>query len=224
MPNDDFRELLSVMPDIAAAVNTFNSEAAQLKALKALIQTARNGSDRPALTTATAVALPSQPSERASVQREIEASSTIPALPPAPSSDADAALRVEPTAKKPRKASAKKSISPVRGLNFAPDGKQPLADFVAQKQPRTMFEKNLAACYYLQEIMEISNITVGHVLAVYQFCSWSSASQPDVSLRQTASKRGWIDTSDSKDIKLEWGGQNYLETQMPSSAPTNGGK
>lgn len=224
MPNDDFQELLAAMPDIAKAINTFNSEAAQLKALKALIQTARNGSDRPTVTTATAVEPPSPSSEHPSVPREVELTSTAPALPPAPNDGEEAASKAQPMTKKPRKASVRKNIGPVRGLNFAPEGKQPLADFVAQKQPRTIEEKNLLACYYLQEFLEISNITVGHVLAVYQVCSWRSSPQPDASLRKTASKLGWIDTSNSKAIKVEWAGQNYLETNMPSAAPKKDGK
>lgn len=224
MPNDDFQELLAVMPDIAEAVNTFKSEAAQLKALKALIQTARNGSDRPALPRATAASPQSLPSERPSVQQEIEASSTVPALPPAPHRDEDAAHRVETTAKKSRKSSAKKNITVVRGLNFAPDGKQSLTDLVAQKQPRTVFEKNLVACYYLQHIMDLEGITVGHVLAVYQACSWVSSSSPDVSLRKTASTCGWIDTRNSKDIKVLWAGENHLESKMPTPDPKKGKK
>ncbi|MER6813436.1 hypothetical protein ABT299_29555 [Spirillospora sp. NPDC000708] len=222
MPNDDFQELLAVMPDIAEAVNAFNSEAAQVTALKALIQTARNGSDRPSLTTTTPVAPPNLSPERPSAQREIEASSTVPVLPPAPSGDEDS--RVGPAARKPRKSSAKKNITVVRGLNFAPDGKQSLTDIVAQKQPRTVFEKNLVACYYLQHIMDLEGITVGHVLAVYQACSWVSPSSPDVSLRKTASTCGWIDTRNSKDIKVLWAGENHLESKMPTPDPKKGKK
>lgn len=223
MPNDDFQELLAVMPDIAEAVNTFNSEAAQLKALKALIQTARNGSDRPVPVTASAVAPPSPPAERPSVPREIAASSTVPALPPAPNGEEDTDSEAGPVAKKPRKAS-RKNITIVRGLNFAPDGKQALADFVAEKQPRTMHEKNLVACYYLESVMGVEGITVGHVLAVYLACNWTPPSQPDTTLRNTAAAKDWIDTSDSKNIKVVWGGLHHLQSTMPTPEPKKGKK
>lgn len=221
MPNDDFQELLAVMPDIAEAVNTFNSEAAQLKALKALIQTARNGSDRPALTTTAAVASP-PPTEQPPAVMELQSTSAIPALPPAPNGGEETVSEAESVTKKPRKASTKKNITIVRGLNFAPDGKQSLADFVAEKQPRTMYEKNLVACYYLESVMGVEGITVGHVLAVYLACNWTPPSQPDTTLRNTAAAKDWIDTSDSKNIRVVWGGLHHIQSRMPTPDPKKG--
>jgi hypothetical protein len=223
VPNDDFQELLAVMPDIAEAVNTFNSEAAQLKALKALIQTARNGSDRPVLAMTSAVASPPPPEQPPSAV-ELQSTSAVPALPPAPTEREDATSTAEVPTKKRRKSSTKKNFTVVRGLNFAPAGEQSLADFVAEKQPRTMHEKNLAACYYLQHIMNLSSITVGHVLAVYRECDWTAPSQPDTTLRNTAAAEGWIDTGNTKDIKVVWAGQNHIESKMPTLDPRKGKK
>lgn len=217
MPDDKFRQLLAVMPEIAEAINIFDSEAAQLKALEVLIQAVvtDKGISPPGPSKSTTVLTSSRPPEYGSDQAIIVSSTPRAELE---SGTAASTSKI----RKPRRGATKKSFNIVRNLNFAPEGKQSLADFVSTKKPRTKHEMNLAACYYLKEMMEIEGITVGHVLAVYQACSWSASPQPDTSLRKTASQMGWIDTANGNDMKVAWSGENYIQTKMPSSASQNG--
>lgn len=219
MPNERFKQLLGAMPEIAEAINTFDSEAAGLRALDALIQSAEpQGAASPAPTPEPATNLVAdQP--LADVRDQ-----AITVLVPDVTTPNGEPAKAE-SAKKPRKTAAKKNFTIVRNLNFAPDGKQPLTEFIDEKRPRTQHEMNLAACYYLQEIMEeVQEVTVGHVLAVYQACSRSAAPRPDVSLRRTASAQGWIDTKDGNDIKVVWSGINFLQSKMPTPDPKKGKK
>lgn len=216
MSNDKFRRLLTVMPEIAEVINIFDSEAAQLRALDALIQSAEAeqsaGPVPKPMTVLTSNQSPASVSE-----------AVIMPTPNMPELEAGT-VTVERAAKKTRRVTGKKTFNIIRNMNFAPDGKQSLAEFVEAKQPRNMHEMNVVACYYLQEIMEVQAITVGHVLAVYQVCSWSASSQPDTYLRKTASEHGWLDTQDGSDIKVVWNGINYVKNKMPNPAPQRGKK
>ena len=57
-----------------------------------------------------------------------------------------------------------------------------------------------------------------HVLAVYRAAGWDASTAPDVTLRDTASKTGWIDTSVSNSIKVMWAGDEHIVNKMPTQA------
>ncbi|MCW6007779.1 hypothetical protein K1W54_24995 [Micromonospora sp. CPCC 205371] len=144
--------------------------------------------------------------------------------PPTPTKKASAARK---TAKKvapkkvPAKNSRSKSAQPtvVRDYNFWPDGKQSFADFVAEKSPQGFIEMNLAAVYWLAEVAGEPDISVGHVLAAYNAAKWRAPTDPTNSLRVTASRHKWIDTSDSSSIKVLHIGRRHIEFDMPSAEP-----
>jgi hypothetical protein len=204
--NPQFGLLLDAMPSIAEAVAAFPDEALRLKAFDLL-------------TNALGV--------KATAQVHRAAHSSAPIVATVPESDAgrspgaDEAAGPEGAASTRRRKGggpkAKRNFSPTRGLNFAPDGHPSLEAFSTGKAPAGLDQRNLAAVYYLTEHMGLT-ADVNNVLAVFQAAKWECAAQPDVALRKTASVTGWIDTSDSKDIKLLWAGRNFLESKMPVEA------
>ncbi len=115
-----------------------------------------------------------------------------------------------------RKPSAKRSWTRVKDINFRPAGKMPLRDFAAEKDPRNNHERNVVAVYYLETVVEISGIEVGHVLAAYSECGWKAPAIPDNSLMVTASTKGWLDTANMKMIRTTLSGQNFIEYDMPA--------
>lgn len=196
-PEDPYNRLIEEMPRIAEVVNTFSSELVQKSAYDALI---------------AAIGAPIAP-----VLHAVD-NSTIPAatekVDPAETVDEETKGR----RRRVRSTGPKKTFTPTKDLNFAPDGKPTLAAFVAEKDPRGQHERNLVACYYLSEVMGIENVDVNNVLAVYRAAGWEASSSPDVSLRKTASAKSWIDTSVSSSIKVVWAGDEYITSKMPSQA------
>jgi hypothetical protein len=116
-----------------------------------------------------------------------------------------------------RKAGSKKSWSIDKEVNFWPADKQSLREFADQKKPRSIEQKNVVIVYYLTEILGMSAVNVGQVLAGFVACQWKPSNAPDVSLRVTASKYAWLDTSDSKAIKLTHAGRRFVEFDLPKS-------
>jgi hypothetical protein len=195
-PTSQFELLAEAMPKIAELVNAFSSEQVQRNAFEALV-----------------AALGSPVSAPETTPKETPSDAGLTS-----SSGSSGDASPNGTKKSARKRAQKRNFTVPRGLNFSPSGKQSLEDFVAEKQPRTQFETNLVAVYYLSEVMGEQAIDVGKVLAVYQAMpSWTAPTQPDTVLRNTASSKGWLDTSNMKDIKVVWAGTNHLD-KMPSGS------
>lgn len=205
---DTFDRLLAALPQIAEAVNTFASEEVQRSVFAALVQALRiEDAPRPASPSPAAPPLAPPVTHLDSPVTEAEGDS---------GQDQNKSESPARTGRR-RNGRSKRSFAVQKGLNFAPDGNPSLEEFVAQKSPRNLDERNLVACYYLSEMMNLDAIDVSHVLAVYQAIeAWKASTHPDTSLQSTASKYGWIDTSDMKDIKVVWKGSNYIASKMPS--------
>lgn len=203
---DTFDRLLAALPQIADAVNAFESEGVQQSAFDALVRALRI-EDAPRVASASPVAL--------ATHHDAEVTeSVVPTAQDHGKSETPAGNG----RKRNGKRTGKRNFTVPRGLNFAPAGEVSLEDFVEEKAPRTMFEKNLVACYYLTEKMRIAAVDVGHVLAVYQAAGWTAPGDPNASLRNTAHQHGWLDTANTSDIKVVWKGTNFVETKMPSKS------
>jgi hypothetical protein len=195
-------ELLAAIPRIAEAVNSFKSEENQRVALKVLVR---------------AMGLPDARLDDTEMASEPKLS-VIPvsnghglAGPPPDRQGMPSDARRRRT----RKPAAKKSWSSIKDINFRPDGKQSLRDYAAEKDPGSLHEKNLMAVYYLDEIMGLPAIEVGHVLAAYEHCAWKSSRDPENSLQQTSSLKKWLDTANMKAIRVTHEGRNTVMYDMP---------
>jgi len=69
--------------------------------------------------------------------------------------------------------------------------------------------------YYIEDILAMSAIGVGHVLAAYTDLGWKPPTAPDNSLMSTASKKNWLNTSDMKAIHITHQGRAAVEHDMP---------
>jgi len=198
---DNFDRLIANRAEIADFVNSFTSERVQRKAFAAVV-CSLGLSDSDASTS------------------HIEPLHLVQNLPDSlqlqePTDDEPIDLESGSNQRRRRgRNGSKKTFTVPRGLNFAPEGHQSLEQFVAQKEPRTHPEKFLVACHYLQNMMSIPDVEIGHILAVYRAAEWKAPAHPDSALRAAASHTDWIDTSNTKSIKVVWKGENHL-AKMP---------
>ncbi len=105
--------------------------------------------------------------------------------------------------------------SRLKDLNLRPEGTQSLADFVAEKGPKSDHERKLLAVYYLTRILEIDDVSVDHVYSCFKEMNWKVPTDLAAGLRLTASKKAWIDTSDMSSIRVAIPGENFVEQDMP---------
>lgn len=107
----------------------------------------------------------------------------------------------------------------IGSLNLEPADKKSLRAFVAEKKPRSNQETNLVIVYYLEKVLGITGITPDHVYTCYK-----NINEPTpvlvTSLRNTASAKGWINTSESNNILVTTLGENMVEHDLP--APEKG--
>lgn len=217
-PGALFDRLIEAMPSIAEAVNAFTLEDNQRIALQALLTAAGSPASPPAAPEVRTplAAVPPLSATDAPVEEGPEAlqvvaeTSAVAAEAPrtAPETKASTTRRV-------RKTAAKRTYPRSKDMNFRPEGKVSLRDFWAQKEPGNNHERNLVVVHYLEEVLEVGAIEVGHVLAGYDEVGVKSPAIPDNSLMVTASQKGWLDTSDMKAIRTTHGGRNAIQYDMP---------
>lgn len=205
---DTFDRLLDAMPRIAEAVNGFTSEKNQRTALHALVR---------------AIGLPDDQAEPSAADQG-PGLTVVPPLaedPPAEDQQEDPG---DPDPGKPnarkrrtRKPAAKKTWTPAGDVNFRPADRETLREFAAKKAPSAIDERSLIAVYYMEKILGLTSIDPGHVVAAYRDREWRCPKDPEASLRTTASKRGWLNTSDGKAIHTTIHGQNHVEHDMPAT-------
>jgi hypothetical protein len=116
------------------------------------------------------------------------------------------------------KAVTKKSktiLSMDKNLNLNPSGKASAAQFAADKSPTNVKEKCVVAAYYLRDVLEVEKVTAQGVLTFFKHLSWPVPSDLKNTLQQ-AGTAGWLDTSDSDDIKITSSGENLVEHDLPT--------
>lgn len=82
-------------------------------------------------------------------------------------------------------------------LNFEPTGKEHLKDFIIRYKPKNDFERNLLFVYYLQNVLEITEITFDHIYSCYDILGLRISENLPQTIRNTASKTGWVETKNS---------------------------
>jgi hypothetical protein len=196
---DMFDRLLTALPRIAESVNKFESPAVQEHAFEALVRAL--GITEPIATTPPAPSNGSADSATGDMNgdaggvEEIEATNGTP--------------------RRRRRRAASALVSAVRDIDLRPDGKQSFRDFAAEKQPSTKEERNIIAVYYLEQVLNLSEIKAGHVLAAYKECNWPEPNDMRHSLRVTSSRRHWLDTSDRTSIHTTAPGRNLVKHDLP---------
>jgi hypothetical protein len=197
------------MPKMAEAVNKFDSEDNRRVALRVLLREY------------------GMPDELSARERAGEpALSMVPPLADGPAVDSDQGRAVTGTAagevpaarRRARKSSARKSWPSMTDIDFRPEGKPSLRDFAEEKKPTNLHEKNTVVVYYLEEILGITAIHVGHVVAAFTESEWPYPAKPDNSLQITACKKNWLVTSDMNAIRVTHQGRNLVRFDLPRAA------
>lgn len=115
-----------------------------------------------------------------------------------------------PTERRPR--TGKQSYTPVKDLDLkARDGRPGLRNFYEQYAAKNNFERNALFVHYLHHIAEVEQITVAHVFTCYKEVSRKVPGALMQSLKDTASRKGWINTSALDNITTTTAGENAVE-------------
>lgn len=114
-----------------------------------------------------------------------------------------------------RKGTPKSRPSIIKDLNLRPNGKKDFPSFVAEKQPTDNYEKCTVAVYYLNQELGLESVSVDHVFTCYKAVGWRLPASLQNALALTSHRKGWLDTSDFKNIKLTTHGENFVEHDLP---------
>jgi len=97
----------------------------------------------------------------------------------------------------------------VKDLNLRPEGKPSLRDFYTEKKPTDQQQVLTVVVYYLHRIVEINSVSVNHVYTGLKALVELGVRVPgDIPqrLRDIATRKGWLDTSDADALKTTVGG------------------
>ncbi len=202
MSQGEYERLLTAMPEIAKVVNGFNSEPVQRSAFAALVQAmgVTSGIEVGGTNHEADGDLPNGEADLTGATSE-KTEGSAPAK----------------NGKRSRKVASRRGPALVKDLNFRPDGKQSFGDFVEEKLPVTNNERNLAAVYYLEQMMGVEGINAGHILTAYRERSWREPGNVSQAIRDTAARKGWLDSSDGNNLSTTAEGRNVIVHDMPKS-------
>jgi len=114
------------------------------------------------------------------------------------------------------KGKAKKTaLSLDKTLNLKPGGKTSFADFAAKKNPSSDREKVVLCVYYLLNELGKKPVGINQVYTCFKSINWRVPADLVGTLHWVSSQKGWLDTSDSSDIKMTTHGENLMEHDLP---------
>jgi hypothetical protein len=121
----------------------------------------------------------------------------------------------------PKPKGRRKGASPgiVKDLSLRPRGKKSFADFVAEKKPATHQEKQVVIVHWLRHVAGMaSGITPDHVNSCYLDAGWPRPSDLSNALAVTSTRKGWLDTSVTNDIRITTRGEDEVNHKLPRAA------
>lgn len=118
-----------------------------------------------------------------------------------------------------KKKGVKKSVPTfVKDLDLSvKNNSQDLKEFFKLKSPSNNMEKNVVFIYYLKTIGKVEDITLDHIYTCYKYVNEKVPGALAQSLLDTASRKGWIDTSNMNSIQLPVAGENFVEHDMSAA-------
>ena len=132
-----------------------------------------------------------------------------------PSITADAVVPSKKNGNGGVKRSAKtSSVAQDKTLQIAPPGKKSWVDFVEEKKPTNLNDKNTLAVYWLLEEAELTKVGISQVVTLFIAAKWALPANPRNSA-QVAGSAGYLDTSDADEIKLTSSGTALVLNDLP---------
>jgi hypothetical protein len=113
---------------------------------------------------------------------------------------------------RPRKVAA---YSFVKDLDLRPAEKPSMRDFFAQKAPPDQQAQFAVIIYYLTRVLGLSAVGVNHVYHALKDVEQKVPNDIAQIARNTASRKGWLDATDSANLKITTGGENFVEHDLP---------
>jgi hypothetical protein len=108
-------------------------------------------------------------------------------------------------------------LSLVPNLNFRPDGKQTLREFLEEKSPKSDLETVLAIVYYVQHLMAMTTIGPAHVMTAFKEAGKAIPVDLRQTIRNIKKTRMWLNFTDIEDIRTTTQGDNIVEHEMGKS-------
>lgn len=109
---------------------------------------------------------------------------------------------------------SKESYSIVKDINLSMD-RTTLKKFYLEKNPKSALERNTVFVYFLAKISKIEKIAIGHIYTCYKDLNIKPPAKLRQNLADTASKKGWLDTSSMQNIKITLKGESFVEHELP---------
>ena len=123
-----------------------------------------------------------------------------------------------PNARKPRGTGKKvyrnAGLKLVPDLNFRPDGKQALKEFVDEKSPKKDLEAALVLVYYMQHFMGLAKIGPAHVMTAYKEVGKRIPADVAQTIRNVKNSKMWLTFTDIEDVRTTTQGDNVVEHEM----------
>jgi hypothetical protein len=197
LAEQDLDVLLKRMPEMAQAVNAFQSPELQREAFEALVAAFKGHTTQAG----------------ASQQHTSQAQADKPAPSPAAGKGGK-----PPRQNGEREGRKRGGFTPtiLRDLNLSPAGKKSFNDFVKEKQPKSNEDRYAVAVYWLEHEAQISPITFNHVATIFRVTpDWKEPINIQSGLTTAASRKNTINTKDFEDIKTTPTGRNFVEHELP---------
>jgi hypothetical protein len=122
------------------------------------------------------------------------------------------------TGRKPRgsgpKTDRNASIALVHDLDFRPQGHPALREFFADKNSSNDMENILVVVYYMQHIMSVSKIGLGHIRTALAEVKKSMPIDLRQTVRNVRDRKIWVKYSEPTDITTATAGDNYVLHEM----------
>jgi hypothetical protein len=112
-------------------------------------------------------------------------------------------------------------MSLVKELDLRPNDQPTLREFFGGLNPETQTQQVAVFVYYMQHKANVTKITANHVFTCFKEVNVKSPPDLPQIIRNTASKHGWVDCSDTDDIKITNRGEALVEHDLvPTGAAT----
>jgi hypothetical protein len=143
------------------------------------------------------------------LQRSVSADSPVDvSIPPRKPSEAQTGAR--------KKTVMKESFKIISNLDFAGGSGIPsFRGFHDEKKPRSNYEFNTLAVYYLGHMLKVGKISPDHIYTCYKEVARKIPGAFRQSLHDTSSSGGYIDTKDINNIFVTTRGENLVEHDLP---------
>lgn len=124
-----------------------------------------------------------------------------------------------PPAPRPKSSRVRKSraYSVVADLNLRPNGQQSLVDFYTAKAPADQQEQMAVFLYYLTHTLGETAVTARHVYTCYKEVGERVPPEILQVARNTASRKGWVDATNPKSLRLTVPGENFVLHSLPKN-------